>query len=58
MSITGKGVEATLEGKKILVVSPGYLKENKISIPSNYVPPMIRKRWVFLMINNETSRIH
>ena len=32
-AITGKGVEATIEGKKILVVSPGYLKENNIPIP-------------------------
>ena len=32
-AITGKGVEATVEGKKILVVSPGYLKENNIAVP-------------------------
>ncbi len=32
-AITGKGVEATVEGKKILVVSPGYLKEINLSIP-------------------------
>lgn len=35
-AITGKGVEATVEGKKILVVSPGYLKENKITIPEGF----------------------
>jgi Cu2+-exporting ATPase len=35
-AITGKGVEATVEGKKILVVSPGYLKENKIAIPDGF----------------------
>ncbi|HAL81696.1 MAG TPA: cadmium-translocating P-type ATPase [Mucilaginibacter sp.] len=35
-AITGKGVEATVEGKKILVVSPGYLKENKITIPDGF----------------------
>jgi Cu2+-exporting ATPase len=29
-------VEATVEGKKILVVSPGYLKENKIAIPDGF----------------------
>ncbi len=32
-SITGKGVEARVEGKDIKVVSPGYLEEQQISIP-------------------------
>lgn len=32
-SITGKGVEAKVEGKDIKVVSPGYLEEQQISIP-------------------------
>ncbi len=32
-AITGKGVQATVEGKDIKVVSPGYLKDAKISIP-------------------------
>jgi Cu2+-exporting ATPase len=35
-AITGQGVEATVEGKKILVVSPGYLKENKITAPDSF----------------------
>ena len=35
-AITGKGVEATVDGKKIAVVSPGYLTENKISFPENF----------------------
>ena len=35
-AITGKGVEATVEGKKILVVSPGYLKENNIAVPDGF----------------------
>src|SRR3954466_2388704 len=35
-AITGKGVEAVVEGKKILVVSPGYLKENKLAIPGDF----------------------
>ena len=35
-AITGKGVEATVEGKKILVVSPGYLKEKNIAIPVGF----------------------
>jgi Cu2+-exporting ATPase len=35
-AITGKGIEAEVEGKNIKVVSPGYLKENNISLPENY----------------------
>ncbi len=35
-AITGKGIEAEVEGKNIKVVSPGYLKENKIDLPENY----------------------
>jgi Cu2+-exporting ATPase len=35
-AITGQGVEATVEGKKLLVVSPGYLKENKIAVPDGF----------------------
>lgn len=34
-AITGKGIEAEVEGKKIKVVSPGYLKENNIALPEN-----------------------
>lgn len=29
-AITGKGIEATVEGKKVKIVSPGYLKEKDI----------------------------
>jgi len=35
-AITGQGVGATVDGKKILVVSPGYLKENKLAVPGEY----------------------
>jgi len=35
-AITGKGIEAEVEGKKVKVVSPGYLKENNIALPENY----------------------
>lgn len=35
-AITGKGVEETVEEKKILVVSPGYLKEKNIAIPEGF----------------------
>ncbi|MGY4540001.1 Cu2+-exporting ATPase [Mucilaginibacter sp. UYNi724] len=35
-AITGQGVEATVEGKKLLVVSPGYLKDNDITLPDGF----------------------
>lgn len=35
-AITGKGVEATVEGKQVKVVSPGYLREKKIALPSDF----------------------
>ncbi|MDP4265392.1 MAG: copper-translocating P-type ATPase [Bacteroidota bacterium] len=35
-AITGKGVEAMVEGKRILIVSPGYLQENNIKIPETF----------------------
>jgi Cu2+-exporting ATPase len=37
-AITGKGVEATVEGKQVKVVSPGFLKENNIALPGNFRP--------------------
>jgi Cu2+-exporting ATPase len=33
-AITGKGVEATANGKNVKIVSPGYLKEKQIAIPA------------------------
>ena len=33
--LTGKGVEATLDGKKVRVVSPGYVKEQGLTLPEN-----------------------
>lgn len=35
-SITGKGVEASINGKDIKVVSPGYLAEKDIMLPRDY----------------------
>ncbi len=53
-AITGKGVEATVEGKKILVVSPGYLKENKLPVPDGFTANDM-ETVVFLIINNELA---
>ncbi len=49
-AITGKGVEAKVEGKKILVVSPGYLKENDITLPGDFTANDT-ETVVFLIIN-------
>jgi Cu2+-exporting ATPase len=53
-AITGKGVEATVEGKKISVVSPGYLKENKIAVPDGFTVNDT-ETVVFVIINNELA---
>ncbi|MEO7991331.1 MAG: copper-translocating P-type ATPase [Chryseolinea sp.] len=53
-AITGKGVEANVEGKKILVVSPGYLKENNITTPNGFTANDT-ETVVFLIINNELA---
>jgi len=53
-AITGKGVEATVEGKKILVVSPGYLKENNITVPDGFIANDT-ETVVFVIINNELA---
>jgi Cu2+-exporting ATPase len=50
-AITGKGVEAIVEGKKILVVSPGYLKENNIAVPEGFTANDT-ETVVFVIINN------
>ena len=36
-AIAGKGAEAVVDGKKIRVVSPGYLKENELTVDSERV---------------------
>jgi Cu2+-exporting ATPase len=53
-AITGKGVHATIEGKEILVVSPGYLKENNLAIPGGFTANDT-ETVVILIINNEVA---
>ena len=53
-AITGKGIEATVEGEKVLVVSPGYLKENKIAVPDGFTA-YDTETVVFVIINNELA---
>ena len=53
-AITGKGVEATIDGKKILVVSPGYLKENNSTIPDGFTANDT-ETIVFVIVNNQLA---
>jgi len=53
-AITGKGVEATVEGKKILVISPGYLKEKNIALPNDFITNDT-ETVVFVIVNNELA---
>jgi Cu2+-exporting ATPase len=53
-AITGQGVEATVEGKNILVVSPGYLKENKIKLPGGFTANDT-ETVVFVMIDKKLA---
>ena len=53
-AITGKGVEATIEGKKVLVVSPGYLKENNLSIPQGFTANDT-ETVVFVIVDNQLA---
>ena len=53
-AITGQGVEATVEGKQLKVVSPGYLKEKNISIPGNFKPDAA-ETIVFVLINDKLA---
>jgi Cu2+-exporting ATPase len=53
-AITGKGVEAVVEGKTVSVVSPGYLKENNLSYPTNFTPDDA-ETVVFVIVNNAVT---
>ncbi len=53
-AITGKGVEASIEGKNILVVSPGFLKENNLALPEGFTANDT-ETVVFLIINAQLA---
>jgi Cu2+-exporting ATPase len=53
-AITGRGVEATVEDKKILVVSPGYLMENKLTVPDGFATNDT-ETIVFVIIDGELA---
>ncbi len=51
IAITGKGVEATIDGKKVQVVSPGFLKEANIPVPEGFSSNQ-SETIVFVIVNN------
>ncbi|GAB3219947.1 hypothetical protein GCM10027423_50700 [Spirosoma arcticum] len=51
-SITGKGVSATVDGKRVVVVSPGYLKEKGIEQPQDAFSSGA-ETVVFIVINDQ-----
>jgi Cu2+-exporting ATPase len=53
-AITGQGVQANVEGKKILIVSPGYLKENKITVPDSFTTDST-ETVVFVIIDDKLA---
>lgn len=53
-AITGKGVEATVDGNDIKVVSPGYLKEKTIALPDAYNADAT-ETVVFVLVNNKLA---
>ena len=54
-SITGKGIEGRVDGKQIKVVSPGYLREQNIVLPTKEYEELSGqgKTVVFLLINDQ-----
>lgn len=53
-AITGKGVEAKVNGKSVKVVSPGYLKEKNITIPADSTSSEA-ETIVFVLIDNQLA---
>nr|WKN35929.1 copper-translocating P-type ATPase [Tunicatimonas sp. TK19036] len=53
-AITGKGVEAKVEGKDVKVVSPGYLKDEHISIP-DVAYSSAAETVVFVLVDNKLA---
>lgn len=53
-ALTGKGVTANVEGKKVNVVSPGYLTENNIAIPESFRSDQA-ETVVFVIVDSEAA---
>ncbi len=56
-SIPGKGVQGTVNGKRVEVISPGYLREYKIPISSEDADKLSKqgKTMVYLMVEGEVE---
>ena len=56
-AITGKGAKASVDGQSVMVVSPGYLKENDFSIPDDQVKALHEKgkTVVFVIIGDNVA---
>jgi Cu2+-exporting ATPase len=54
-SIPGKGAEGKVDGKDIMVVSPGYLRDHKISMTDKRIEPMQSqgKTVVFVLVDGK-----
>lgn len=54
-SITGKGIEGTIDGLSVKVVSPGYLRENDIELPDDQYQELSEqgKTVVFVIIEDK-----
>lgn len=53
-AITGKGVEAVVEGKSVKVVSPGYLKDKNLSVPEEAFSSKA-ETVVFVLVNENVA---
>jgi Cu2+-exporting ATPase len=53
-ALTGEGIEASLNGKNVKVVSPGYLKENDMEIPEDAMDNK-QETVVFVVVEEETA---
>lgn len=53
-AITGKGVEAIVEGKSVKVVSPGYLKDKNMSVPDGAFSSKA-ETVVFILIDDKVA---
>jgi len=50
-ALTGHGVEATIEGRVVRVVSPGYLREKDLAMPAGFAPAG-GETGVFVLLEN------
>jgi len=53
-ALTGRGIEADMDGKKIQIVSPEYLKGNSVAVPQNYTSSAA-ETIVFILINDQVA---